>query len=977
MFTLILAALLIGLWLAYKRLRTRVESLEARLNAFEPPSVLGSVARPAPNEASMPARRTDAAPVRATPPPAPAQPSSAPAMTPAETSTIAAVSAPPLARPVTLKPAPPVDRSTPPPGGLAAPSSPEPAIPIPARADGWEVVVGTSWLNKLGVLVFVIGVALLVGYSMTQLGPAGRVAIGFGISAVMLATGVVLERRDDYRNYAHGLVAGGWAGAYFTAYAMHALPAARIITSPLVGTICLIAIATGMIVHSLRYRSQTVTALAYVVAYVTLALTPLSHFSLVASVPLSISLLVVAQRLGWSGISGLGLVSTYGIFMLRGRLFAPGAVDDAAGWIPFVVLAAYWLSFEAADIAALRSGRNEKTAPLFALNAVAFLGSGIVQVPLGRPDVLSLFLASTASAYLATAIVRSAVIRRSSTETSAVRFTTAHGALAIAAALVAWTIDIRTSGSWTTIALLVETQLLVAAGIALGDPFIRRMGGVLAIAVTWHALVTAAGGSLTSYLKPGIPPATAALGLTALAWFANREWMRARGLAPDVLERAYTWVASLLVVVVLALEVKPVWLGLGGFVVAAVLLEAGLRRAEEYLGQAYVVGALATLAVAMRFTPSPRPSLEDVWSVLPAVIAITLGAAFRLARRAPTHAYPRELRLVAGAAASIAAGFLALLQWHVTPSDRVAAVWGITALSFVALGAHRHVALARWHGYFLTMIAARHALLQHSNDPLVPAWPAAVVAAAAYAASAIGRRLWGSASPAAAHAAERSATIVVAIAATAVLASFEWRVVAPVHTGGLWTVTGLILLVAGLRGFRATLADLRWQGYVLLIGGSSLTLTRILEPGTADAAALVWIALDVLMLYGASLLVRAAIRSAGGIADVEDACRIGLSIAATGLMAIAIGEEVPRPMITLSWGLGGLFLLLAGFPARERVLRLSGLALLFLCLVKLFFYDLGQLDPWPRIISFVVLGLVLLTVSWVYTKLKERVERYL
>lgn len=975
MFTLILAALLIGLWLAYKRLRTRVEILEARLNALEPVSVVAGAAGSAFREASMPARHADSVPLRATPPPAPAAPPPAvPAMEPAKT--IAAVPAVPVARPVTLKPAPPVEHVTPPPDAIPAPSTQEPPA-MPAGADGWEVVVGTSWLNKIGVLVFVIGVALLVGYSMTQLGSAGRVAIGFGISAAMLATGVVLERRDDYRNYAHGLVAGGWAAAYFTAYAMHALPAARIVTSPLVGAICLIAIAAGMIAHSLRFRSQTVTALAYVVAYVTLALTPLSQFSLVASVPLAISLLVVAQRLGWAGISGLGLVSTYGIFVLRGRLFAPGAADDASGWVSFLVLAAYWLSFEVADIAALRSGRNEKTAPLFALNAVAFLGSGIIQVPLGRPDVLSLFLASTASAYLATAIVRSAVIGRSSTETSAVRFTTTHGALAIAAALVAWTIDIRTSGSWETLALLVETQLLVAAGIAPGDSYIRRMGAVVAIAVTWHGLATGAGGLLTSYLRPGIPPATAALGLTALAWYANREWMRARGFAPDALERAYTWLASFLVVVVLALELKPVWLGLGGFVVAAVLLEAGLRRAQEYLSQAYVVGALATLAVAVRFTPSPGLLLVDVWSVLPAVIAITVGAAFRLARRAPAHDYPRELRLVAGAAASIAVGFLALLQWHVSPSDHVGAVWAITALSFVALGAHRNLALARWHGYFLAMIAARHALLQHSNDPLGPAWPAAVVAAAAYGSCAIGRRLSRSASPAAPHAAERNATIVVAIAATAVLASFEWRVFAPVHTGGLWTITGLILLVVGLRGPRAMLADIRWQGYVLLFAGSSLSLTRILEPGTADTAVLVWIALEVLMLYGASLLVRAAIRKADGNTDVEDACRIALSIAGTGLMAIAIVEEVPRPMITLSWGLSGLCLLLAGFPARERVFRLSGLALLFLCLIKLFFYDLGQLDPWPRIISFVVLGLVLLAVSWVYTKLRERVERYL
>jgi len=51
-----------------------------------------------------------------------------------------------------------------------------------------------------------------------------------------------------------------------------------------------------MIVHSLRYRSQTVTGLAYFIAFVTLAITQVTPLSVLALVPLAASLLYVAHR---------------------------------------------------------------------------------------------------------------------------------------------------------------------------------------------------------------------------------------------------------------------------------------------------------------------------------------------------------------------------------------------------------------------------------------------------------------------------------------------------------------------------------------------------------------------------------------------------------------------------------------------------------------------------------------------------------
>ena len=58
-------------------------------------------------------------------------------------------------------------------------------------------------------------------------------------------------------------------------------------------------------------------------------------------------------------------------------------------------------------------------------------------------------------------------------------------------------------------------------------------------------------------------------------------------------------------------------------------------------------------------------------------------------------------------------------------------------------------------------------------------------------------------------------------------------------------------------------------------------------------------------------------------------------------------------------------------------MRLSGLALLFLCLLKLFIYDLSELEAIARILSFVGLGVVLLAVSWAYTRYQEQIRQLL
>jgi uncharacterized membrane protein len=48
-----------------------------------------------------------------------------------------------------------------------------------------------------------------------------------------------------------------------------------------------------------------------------------------------------------------------------------------------------------------------------------------------------------------------------------------------------------------------------------------------------------------------------------------------------------------------------------------------------------------------------------------------------------------------------------------------------------------------------------------------------------------------------------------------------------------------------------------------------------------------------------------------------------------------------------------------------------------ICVLKLFFYDLRNLETLSRILSFIVLGLVLMGASWLYMRFKDKIQRYL
>jgi hypothetical protein len=752
---------------------------------------------------------------------------------------------------------------------------PVPAPPQMRSADEWEVAVGTSWLNRLGVIVFVIGVALLVGYSMVHVGAAGRVAIGYALSIGMLAGGVALERRDTYRSYAHGLIGGGWAGIYFTTYAMRAVPAARVLDSDLTAVILLLAVAGGMIAHSLRFRSETVTALAYIAAYAALLLTPLSGFSLAAAVPLTASLVIVALRLGWSSISVLGVISTYGLFVLRHGLFGDSS-EDPTPLARYLTLSAYWIIFETADIVGLRTRPPESRARLFALNAAGYIGAVLLELTPNDPALVSDVLAASGAAYLVSAMVRAKLLEPPADVESSISQAaggTVHGAIAVAAGLVAWSVDLRFAGNRETLALLLEAELLFAAGVALADRRIRLTGaGIAALTTLYHLSVlsverSTAGLAAGALLPRGFRASTVVAVLVCLVWYVNRESLRRSRLVADPVESGYTWAALALWAGVIGNELQPEHQGLAGVILAAALLEAGRRGVAEYRYQAYVAGTYGALSTLSLFLYGPRlSSTTDAWIVLTTAAVLAYGLVWRLSR-ATSGMSSQESRTAAGIAMAFGTAFLVVLEWRVLERAALSAAWAATAAALLAASV----------------------------------WPAA-------------------------------------------------------------------------RG-------LRWHASVVF-GLAAFGLLEVLAgPIQATTAEIGWMLFTIGVFYAASLASRRAIRREAGADDTTmtwaEACRVGLSVTATVLLTALVLNQIRPTLVTVAWGLEGAVLLAVGFPTRERVLRLSGLALLLLCVVKLFVLDLSELEALSRILSFVVLGLVLLGVSWTYTRFREQIRKFL
>tara|TARA_R110002050_G_scaffold286121_2_gene436391 strand:+ start:192296 stop:194674 length:2379 start_codon:yes stop_codon:yes gene_type:complete len=78
--------------------------------------------------------------------------------------------------------------------------------------------------------------------------------------------------------------------------------------------------------------------------------------------------------------------------------------------------------------------------------------------------------------------------------------------------------------------------------------------------------------------------------------------------------------------------------------------------------------------------------------------------------------------------------------------------------------------------------------------------------------------------------------------------------------------------------------------------------------------------------------------------------------------------------LSMLWGTYSLLLVIIGIWKRKKYLRIGGISLFGITLIKLFFYDIVDLDTISKTIVLVSLGLLLLVISFLYNKYTKQIE---
>jgi uncharacterized membrane protein len=102
-----------------------------------------------------------------------------------------------------------------------------------------------------------------------------------------------------------------------------------------------------------------------------------------------------------------------------------------------------------------------------------------------------------------------------------------------------------------------------------------------------------------------------------------------------------------------------------------------------------------------------------------------------------------------------------------------------------------------------------------------------------------------------------------------------------------------------------------------------------------------------------------------------------LFFAPVALLTVLLTLEVRTGWVTIAWGVEGVALFLLALWLGQRSYRITGLSLLLLCVGKIVFVDAWRMDPQPRYLTFIILGVSLTLVGFLYTKYKEAFRQLL
>lgn len=817
--------------------------------------------------------------------------------------------------------------------------------PVFTPSFDWERLLGRNWFAIIGSIALVVGIGffLKLAFDNNWIGDTGRIVLGVVLGLALLGVGEYAQRRVPI--WAQPVTAAGAVILYLSIYAAFGLYQ---LIRPDVALLFLALVVALASLLALRYESIVIALLGIIGAFLAPALLgpdlPDVRLALAYILVVDAGILAISTFRNWRWFNLVGWAGTYGVFF-----FWTSRFSDYDPVMAQIGLTGMFLILAAATSLFHLLWRRTPGIPdlaLMTLNAVAFFALTYHVLWEDYREWFGLIAVGLALFYALLAFV---TIRRPSTPTEMALF-----ALPIAIVFLTIAVPLQLSGVWITVAWVAEGAALVGTAFLLGRWQMRAFGlGVLAVGLGHLVVIDLLqhGGRIdldefVPFLNERFPIMVAAVVALYAAAFLYHYYREQRERWEEFVLWPLLGIANALTVTALSLE----------------LVSYFDSRSHADAGAAYRSAAQAT-------DNAKYLSLTALWAIYAAILsAVGLWRRWHLVRWAGLVLLGLAVfKLIAVdtiMVIPVAAGFIPVLNAHFLTGALVVALLSVLAWRF-RRQAHDLIGYES-HAFMALVVAANFVALWMLNQEIITYFD--LQAAALERAAPIP---WDQIR-AATNAKYLSMTYLWALYGAAVIAVGLWRRLLIVRWAGL-----AILALASLKlmAFDTFMTELVSKGFIPFLNlhflAFALAIALMLgfawwhrraqpEPNRFETYVIpgLLIAANVVALWGLTL---EAVHYFDSRAD-----RLRTDTFSAQQLSL-----------TVLWAVYAVGVIGVGIARQSSNIRLAGMALLAVPLVKLFGFDVFLLEREYRVAAFVTLGVLMLGTGLAYQRYSQAVRGFL
>ncbi|MDA7880751.1 DUF2339 domain-containing protein [Akkermansiaceae bacterium] len=799
----------------------------------------------------------------------------------------------------------------------------------PQYNGGLELQLGRVWFVRIGIILLTTGLVFLSSYTyhnyVRDLAPGTRLGLFYLFSALITGAGLICENwKDSLKSYGRIVAAGGLATIYYCSFAAYHVEALKVIESPVMASI-LLTLSAGLFCGvSLWKQSRVMLSTSLGLAFYSVSINPNGLMVCISSLILAAFGITMMRRTNWMTTGFVVLIGSYLSFAWW-QLTIAQASDDT-----HFFLIAYWLLFVAASLAPKQVGEAKLQGLFSTINHSAFF----LLFSLDLKSFTWIDHHWAFSLILGTALLGIGLLgkERLPKNSLILHFTKGIG-------LITLGISLKLSGHLLFLTLLIESLLILAVCFRHHHPMARlasQLVAALGLLFACKHLV-----SLTE--------------VTPIPWVIAAVLLFAYGIIDRLVQRnldshrenPISIATNILAFLFIFLGATASWsheyrlllIALPGIIAPLGMLNEKLRPVILDL-LATCIGASA-IALIILFGQSP-PTPTAI--ALGACIALLTSAAHSIAQSKAKNALSQSVFRI-NSALHMGIGILFLII-EIFLRDFTAET-RLFLLSLIPITG--------------TLISLKTKSKGHSTIPAI-AYPALF--------------LVGSANE-------------TMILLTSFLTLAHFIIVHQFHTLGdkpllekvTYLLTTLFFLLWMMLAFDHALVPVTWCAAGLL-----LTARFAPKKLTYFSSSIYFVVASILFLSGGShasslsvyfaLLVPMALH----LWTTRQIRTPQLNILAIGTILalwIQVTRDNPLGSLSTSWAITGTLILLVGLIFRSRAFRLAALTMLLASLGHVMLIDIVKLDPLPRILSFITLGLGLLALGFVYNRWQERLKEIL